>query len=57
MGKAAESLKDKGAVVSVFPADYLHNSSHIPECSRSGVGVVCTPLTLPVRTDVANLDS
>lgn len=51
MGKTAEILKDKGAVVSVFPADYLHNSSHTLEHYPSGMGVVSTPLTLPVRID------
>lgn len=34
MGKAAELLKDKGAVVSVFPADYSHSSSPTPERSH-----------------------
>lgn len=57
MGKAAESLKDKGAVVSVLPADCLHNSSHAPKRYHSGMGVVSVPLTLLARTGMANLDS
>lgn len=57
MGKAAESLKDKGAAVSAVPADYMQDSSHTPEHYCSGVGAVSAPLTPPVRADVANLNS
>lgn len=55
MGKASESLKDKGAVVSAFPADYIHNSSPTLECSHSGTGILFIHLTLLARTSVANL--
>lgn len=57
MGKATESLKDKGAVVSAFPADYFHDSSPTVECSCSGTEVVSFHLTLLARTNVANLNS
>lgn len=57
MGKATESLKDKGAVVSAFPADYFHNSNPTVECSCSGTVVVSFHLTLLARTNVANLNS
>lgn len=50
MGKATESLKDKGAVVSAFPADYFHNSSPTPECSCSGTEVLFIHLTLLAAT-------
>lgn len=57
MGKATESLKDKGAVVSAFPADYFHNSSPALDCSHSGTEVLFIHLTLLARTSVANLSS
>lgn len=57
MGKAKESLKDKGAVVFVFPADYFHKSSPTLECSHSGTEVLFTHFTLLARINVANLSS
>lgn len=57
MGKATESLKDKGAVVSAFAADYFHNSSPLLECSHSGTEVVSVHLMLLARNNVANLSS
>lgn len=38
MGKAAEMLKDKGGVVSSFPADALHDT--VPQCSCPGTALV-----------------